>query len=302
LRDLTDSLVITHPHTERQVIEVKHLTKAYKGRIVVDDLSFNVATGESVALWGPNGAGKTTVIRCILGLISHQGHITVAGFDTKRDSTAARSLIGYVPQEPALYGALTINETLALSCRLRNLSLDLVSETADLLNLAEPGRKRVADLSGGMRQRLAIGISLLADPLILLLDEPTSSLDLDTQRQTAALLQSLKRPGRAFVLTSHRVQEVEMLTDHVIALDAGRKVGECTSKAFTSTWGIQSWLNVTLPPHQAAPAQTRLEAAGYQSQQYGRGVLLQVSAKEKADALTFLHNARFDVLDFEVWR
>ncbi|MDP7067301.1 MAG: ABC transporter ATP-binding protein, partial [Acidimicrobiales bacterium] len=154
------------------MIEVKHLTKAYKGRIVVDDLSFNVATGESVALWGPNGAGKTTVIRCILGLISHQGHITVAGFDTKRDSTAARSLIGYVPQEPALYGALTINETLALSCRLRNLSLDLVSETADLLNLAEPGRKRVADLSGGMRQRLAIGISLLADPLILLLDEP----------------------------------------------------------------------------------------------------------------------------------
>jgi len=282
------------------MIDVKHLTKSYKGLPVVDDFSFNVTQGQSVALWGPNGAGKTTILRCLLGLISHQGHITIDGYDTKQVAEKTRSFIGYVPQESNLYGNLTVNETLALSCRLRKIPLTRAREITTSLNLDGLGKKRVKELSGGMRQKLAIGISLLSNPPILLLDEPSSSLDLATQHQITSLLQSIKRPDRSFILTSHRVQEVEALADRVIALDNGRKTQDCPAREFASSLGLQTWLQITLPPHQCAPAQTRLEAAGFDAQQLSGGVLLNLPSNQRAAALSFLHNARFDVLDFEV--
>jgi len=284
------------------MIEVTALTKRYGEAIVVDDFHAVIDQGDSVALWGPNGAGKTTVIRCLLGLVSYEGAITVGGLDARERGKAVRSRIGYVPQELSFYDDMTVVDLLDYSASLRGVSPERVDEVAERLGLGVHSAKAVRELSGGLKQRLGLATALIPDPSILLLDEPTSSLDAAARNSITALLEELRREGRTMVVASHHVDEVGMLVDRVIAMDSGRTVTECAPSDLAEELGIRAWLHLTTAGAAAGRAEAVLVEAGFSARRNSKGVLVEVSAQQKGHAVAALQKAGIDIEDLEVWR
>jgi len=282
------------------MIEVVGLTKAYGQAVVVDGLDMSIADGESVALWGPNGAGKTTVIRCILGLVGYRGTIAVDGLDARSQGKAVRRRIGYVPQELSFYEEMASIDLLDYSASLRRIPAARVDEVIDLLGLGDHRHKQVRELSGGLKQRLGLAAALLPDPPILLLDEPTSNLDAMARQSAIRLFEELRHQGRTLVVTSHHIEEVGMLVDRVVAMEAGRKVTECAPFDLADRLGIRVWLHVVTGDGAAALA--TLAEAGYDVQPNSRGVLVEVSAQQKGRAVEVLQQAGVRIDDLEVWR
>lgn len=284
------------------MIRVQGLTKAYGDAVVVDDVSFDVASGEAVALWGHNGAGKTTIVRCLFGLVSYRGDVSVGGHDARRDGKEARRLMGHVPQELSFFDDLAVGETLALSARLRGVASGRIDEVLGTVGLAAERGKKVGSLSGGMKQRLAIALALLADPPVLVLDEPTSNLDAASRESMLALLEELRGPGRSLLLTSHHLEEVGLLADRVITLEAGRAVLECPPDELAERLGLRSWLHLLVEGVSKEEAASVLVGEGFTAWPNSRGVLVDVSSQDKARALQTLARSGIDVRDFEVWR
>ncbi len=283
------------------MIRVEGLTKRYGEVTVVDDVSFEVGASEAVALWGPNGAGKSTIVRCILGLARYGGRAEVAGLDVKRAGKAVRRLIGYVPQELSFYDDLDVGETVDLSARLRGVGVARADEALSTVGLGGEHTKRVGALSGGMKQRLAIALALLHDPPVLLLDEPTSNLDVAARESVIELLEGLRR-DRCLLLTSHHLEEVGMLVDRVLAMESGRVTLECEPAELAEKLGLRSWLHLVLSEGELVRARSLLDARGYHTRMNSRGVLVEVSTLQKGAALAVLHEAGLEVLDLEVWR
>lgn len=282
------------------MIEIRGLTKRFGGFTAVDDFDLTVAPGEAVALWGPNGAGKTTIIKCLLGLLRFEGSITVNGYDLAREGKAARRSLGYVPQELAFYGDLTARDTVNFYARLKNISSDRADEVLADVGLADHAGKAVAALSGGMKQRLALGIALLADPPLLILDEPTSNLDARARDDFLDLLASLKQQGMTILFTSHRLEEVEALADRVLALDHGRVSIECASRALAAELGLHVTLTVYMPDTDVDQALATLEAHGFSARRNGAAVSIRVPPSDKAAPIQTLAQANISVQDFEV--
>ena len=191
------------------------------GHVILDGINLAVDAGESVALVGPNGSGKTSILRCLLGLVPFTGTATIGGHDVVRDPVQARTRVGYVPQKAA-FGDASARETLAFVARLRGLAPARATALLAEVSLAAHADDRVRTFSGGMQQRLAVAVALLGDPPVLLLDEPSASLDQDGQETFRRLVARLRRHGRTLVLASHRREEVESLTDRVVHVDRGR--------------------------------------------------------------------------------
>lgn len=204
-------------------IAVHGLAKRYGQAEALLGVSFTTTSGEILALWGANGAGKTTLLKAILGLIRFEGEIIVNGHDVQRNGKAARRSIGYVPQEAVFYdwGVLA---TMQFYARLKKASPERIPLLLDRLGLQPHAHKAVAALSGGLKQRLALAIALLSDPPLLLLDEPTASLDTASQQDYLALLSNLRREGKTILFASHRLEEVEALADRSLLLENGRLV------------------------------------------------------------------------------
>ncbi len=213
------------------MIELIHLIKPYGPSRAINDLNLSVAAGECLALWGHNGAGKSTTLKCILGLVNYQGTITVAGQDARRASRAVRRLIGYVPQELA-YWDMSVGATVEFLADLKQVPPAQALAVLERVGLAAEMRKAVGALSGGMRQRLALALALLAEPPVLLLDEPTASLDERSRAGFMDLLLECKQAGKTILFASHRPEEVLRLADRVAVLDAGGLVGVYTPSEF----------------------------------------------------------------------
>lgn len=284
------------------MIELKGLTKRYGEMTVLDGVSLTVADGEAVALWGPNGAGKTTIVRSVLGLIGYEGTIEINGIDARRRPKAARCLIGHVPQELSFYDDMTLVDTLDFVANLRRLPLQQVDANLELVQLGGHRDKRVRELSGGMKQRLGIAAALLGDPPVLLLDEPTASLDVASRERMVEVIEGLRTPWRSIVLTSHDLGEVGMLVDRVIALADGRIQQECQPSELADRLGIRSWLHLILEATDVERGLALLEGGGFPAHANGSGLLVEVSAQRKAEALSTLRDGGVDVRDFEVWR
>jgi len=215
------------------MIEIKEVHKSFGRTRVLDGVTCCVEPGQSVALWGSNGAGKTTLLRCMLGLIDFKGSIQVAGMDVRRRGKTARRMIGYVPQEMAFYDDYRVMEAMRLVARLRGAPRSACPERLAGVGLEADHRKRVRELSGGMKQRLALAMALLNDPPILALDEPTSNLDAAARKELLAQLVGLKRAGKTILFISHRPEEVGGLADRVLTLEHGRIVDDQSAEAFT---------------------------------------------------------------------
>ena len=204
------------------MIEIRNVTKRYGRRVALADVSLTLHPGEVTLLLGANGAGKSTLLRCLLGITGYEGSISVGGLDPLEDGCAVRSAIGYMPQSGGLHADLTVRETIAFYASIRQSATD---RGVMLLNEAGLGphlETLVGELSGGMRQRLGFAIALLPDPRILVLDEPSSSLDVASRRWLAGRLRAAAGEGRTVIVSTHGGQELLDAGDRTITLEAGR--------------------------------------------------------------------------------
>jgi len=282
------------------MITFEHLTKRFGHFIAVDDLSFQVAAQEAVALWGPNGAGKTTVIKCLLGLLRHDGHILVQELDAHKQGKEVRRLLGYVPQELAFYSDLGTLDTARFYARLKKVPAAKAMTALEEVGLAEHAAKPVGALSGGMKQRLALGLALLADPPVLILDEPTSNLDAAARDQFLALLAQVKAAGKTILFTSHRIEEVETLADRVLVMDRGEVRLTCAAGDLASRLGLRTQVKLHMPASAMDAALAVLLAGGFTAHRNGTGILVDVLPGEKALPIRVLSQANIPVHDFEV--
>ncbi len=219
------------------VIRVRGLVKRYGDLVAVDGIDFEVARGEIFGLLGPNGAGKTTTVEILEGLRSPDaGETTVLGLDVAKDATALKPRIGVSLQTAALYPKLTVIELIDLFRSFYKTSRP-TAELIDALELGERKHARTSELSGGQRQRLAVALALVNDPELVFLDEPTTGLDPAARRALWDLVLDLKRKGRTVLLTTHYMEEAELLCDRLAIMDHGHilemgTVQELVSKRF----------------------------------------------------------------------
>ena len=224
------------------LLECRDLRKRYGDRTAVDGISFTIAPGETYGLLGPNGAGKTTTISMLCGLLRRDGgDVTVAGRPVDVGATEAKAAIGYVPQDLAIYPDLTARENLRFFGRLQRLggrALDQrIDEILALTDLADRARDRVDSFSGGMKRRLNIGIGLLHEPQLLVLDEPTVGVDPQSRNAILASVDELGRAGMAVLYTTHYMEEAERLCDRIGIIDEGRIKAEGTRRELVALVG-----------------------------------------------------------------
>ena len=228
---------VTTATSTELVIRVRGLTKRYDDVQAVAGIDFDVFGGEIFGLLGPNGAGKTTTVEILEGLrVPDGGEVSVLGIDAARHAEALKPRIGVSLQTAALYPKLTVTEVLDLFRSFYRRS----RSTADLIDALELGERRHAQtraLSGGQRQRLAVALALVNDPELIFLDEPTTGLDPAARRSLWDLVLKLKADGRTVLLTTHYMEEAEILCDRLAIMDHGRilelgTVDELVSKRF----------------------------------------------------------------------
>jgi ABC-2 type transport system ATP-binding protein len=208
------------------MIEVNELTKRYARHEAVRGISFSVARGEVVGFLGPNGAGKTTTLRMLTGYLPPtSGSATIAGYDIYRQSIDARRKIGYMPENVPLYEDMRVREYLKFRAQLKGLSGSdtrrRVGDVIDTCGLEGVKRKMIKTLSKGYRQRVGLADSLVHDPELLILDEPTNGLDPNQIRQIRELIRQLAQTHTVLVST-HILSEVEMICNRVIIIDGGK--------------------------------------------------------------------------------
>jgi ABC-2 type transport system ATP-binding protein len=211
----------TSPIATDPVIDVSGLVKRYGDIAAVDGIDFHVRPGEVFGLIGPNGAGKTTTVEILEGLrVPDGGRATVLGVDVARGADALRPRIGVSLQTASLYPKLTVVELIDLFGSF----YPKPRPTAELIDLLELGERRKAQtqvLSGGQRQRLSIALALVNDPELVFLDEPTTGLDPAARRSLWDIVTNLKAEGRSVLLTTHYMEEAEVLCDRLAIMDHG---------------------------------------------------------------------------------
>lgn len=284
------------------VVSVQNVSKRYGKVIALHDLAFTAEAGEAIALWGENGAGKTTLIKAILGLIDFTGNIVVEGQDVRRSGKAARRSIGYVPQEAVFYD-LSVQATMEFYARLKHVAFSRIPILLEKLGLTSHARKPVPALSGGLKQRLALAVALLADPPVLLLDEPTANLDAKARRDYLALLTALRKENKTLIFASHRVEEVEALASRVLVLETGRVADVLLPADVRLRLTPDVELTLWVAEGQRSTALACLTQNGLSAHLNGRGtVVVQVTTDKKLQPLTLLAEQAIEVLDFEVER
>ncbi len=209
-----------------KAVEVKNLTKKYKTKTAVDNVSFSVGEGELFALLGVNGAGKTTTIRMMSCLsVQTSGEVFVCGHNCLTESNEVRKIIGISPQETSVAENLTVRENLEFISTVCGFDKNKIKSQTDkmiqLFNMGEVENSRAKTLSGGWKRKLSIAMALISEPKVLFLDEPTLGLDVLARRELWSAIESLK--GRiTIILTTHYMEEAEKLSDRIAIMVDGR--------------------------------------------------------------------------------
>jgi ABC-2 type transport system ATP-binding protein len=206
-------------------VEVDRLTKRYGDLPAVDDISFTVSKGEVFAFLGPNGAGKTTTVEVIETIRTPtSGKVTVLGMDVTKKKHQIVPSIGVLPQGFSSFDRITVRETLQYYSRLFRRTNTDIDELIELVNLGDKTKEQYKNLSGGLKQRLGIAIALVNDPEVVFLDEPTTGLDPRARREVWEVLLGLKKKGKTVFLTTHYMEEAELLADTVAIISKGKVI------------------------------------------------------------------------------
>ena len=231
------------------LVRARDLTKTFGDFTAVAGIDVDVHRGEAFGFLGPNGAGKSSTMRMI-GCVSPPsgGELRVLGLDPRLDGPRIRARLGVVPQRDTLDEELTVRENLVVYARYFGIpkaaALAKADELLDFAQLTERAGSKVEPLSGGMKRRLTIARSLVNDPEILLLDEPTTGLDPQARHVLWDRLFRLKRRGVTLVLTTHYMDEAEQLCDRLVVLDGGRIVAEGSPRALIEQWSTREVLEL----------------------------------------------------------
>jgi ABC-2 type transport system ATP-binding protein len=275
-------MIVTAEDPPRGAIALRcaGLVKRYADVVAVNGLDLEVHTGECFGLLGPNGAGKTTTIEILEGLTRHDaGDVEVLGHRWGRGDEALRQRLGIQLQETQLNDKLSVEETL----RLFRSFYDRGRSTDEVLGIVELESKRTAwvgKLSGGQKQRLAIGCALVGRPEVLFLDEPTTGLDPQSRRQLWTLLESFRQEGGTILLTTHYMDEAQMLCDRVAVVDQGRVIALGTPRELIASLGAEHVVEFAVRTGRPAPAvQTLRELPGVTDVRTENGRML-LSASE----------------------
>ncbi|MEO5977661.1 MAG: ABC transporter ATP-binding protein [Chryseolinea sp.] len=217
------------------VVQLEHLTKQYpkSARPAVSDLSITIPEGAVFGLLGPNGAGKSTTVMSICGLARPDfGSVTVMGKDMSKHGDEVRKKIGVAPQEIALFPTLTAQENLQYFGRMYGLSTDFlhaqIISLLDAFGLTEKSDKQVRTFSGGMKRRLNLIAALLHNPHLVILDEPTAGVDVQSRNMILDFLQKLKSKGTSIIYSSHILEEAARICSHVVIIDDGKLIATGT--------------------------------------------------------------------------
>ena len=215
------------------IVSIQSITKKYKGALqpAVNDLSLHIPAGSVFGLLGPNGAGKSTLVMMLCGLMSpDSGLIRLLGMDTKENGNDIRKKIGVATQEIALFPTLTATENLRYFGKMYGLTTKIINEKIDgYLNefgLSAKADKRVQTFSGGMKRRLNLIAALLHDPTILILDEPTTGVDVQSRNILLEFLMTLKHKNITIIYSSHFLEEAEKICNRIAILDEGKLITE----------------------------------------------------------------------------
>ena len=216
--------MLTENGSNENLVEVSELCKSYGSLQAVDGVSFSVKRGEVFGILGPNGAGKTTTVEILEGMrLPDSGVVRINGIDIRKDPRAVKSLIGIQLQSSSFFERLNLAELLEVFGSLfrRRVDAKALLREVELEDKAKSGFK---ELSGGQKQRFSIAITLVNDPLLLFLDEPTTGLDPQARRHLWELVERFKTEGRTVLMTTHYMEEAEELCDRVAIMDRGRIV------------------------------------------------------------------------------
>ena len=227
------------------MIKVNGLTKYYGNKPAAKDITFEVNKGEVFGLLGTNGAGKSTTIKMLCGLLKPtRGSIMIGDIDLNRMPLKAKSMMGYLPENPLIYDKLTGAETLELIGRLRKLSNNMIEQRvkyyAQTLDLGEQIYHEVGTYSKGMRQKLAIAMTLIHDPEMVLLDEPASGLDPRYTKLLKDWIKNLSANGRTVLLSTHIIEMAETLCDRIGIIDQGKLMAIGTVNDIQTSTGVRN--------------------------------------------------------------
>lgn len=227
------------------VIQVRDLVKKYGRSVVLNKISLDVCKGEIFGLFGPNGAGKSTFLSILATLLKpDSGDIMLNGFSVVRHPDKAKDVIGFVPQDIALYPMLTGKDNLNFWAGIYGLKGQVkkkrVAEAISAAGLEDRIKDRVSKYSGGMKRRLNISVSLLHHPHILLMDEPTVGVDVQSRRYILDALIKLKKEGRTILFTSHYIDELETICDRIAVMDKGSILALGTPADLKESYGTDS--------------------------------------------------------------
>ena len=253
---------------QEATVRVQNVNKAYGDLKAVDDLSFTVYRGEVFGLLGPNGAGKTTTLEMIEGLRKpDSGEIFINQWNARTDLQKVKEIIGVQLQSTSLYNKIKVGEALALygGYYQRHRSVD---ELLELVSLRDKRDAYHINLSGGQMQRLALALTLVNDPKVVFLDEPTTGLDPQARRNLWDIINKMRSDEKTVILTTHYMEEAEQLCDRIAIMDHGKIIAQGTTSELISQLAGESCLEfeleerLALPELQTPPAVTKVEARG----------------------------------------
>ena len=238
------------------MIEVQQLTKRYGDRVAVRDLSFTVAKGEVVGFLGPNGAGKSTTLRMLTGFLEpSEGEVRVYGIDARERPLEVKRRVGYMPEAVPLYLEMRVVEYLRYRAELKGVPRKLIAKNVDraleLASVADVRMRVIGQLSKGYRQRVGLADALVADPPLLILDEPTAGLDPNQIRQVRDLVRELSRE-KTVLLSTHILPEVEAICGRVLIIDRGRLVSTGKPEELRTAGGGARLITIEARAEQAA--------------------------------------------------
>jgi ABC-type multidrug transport system ATPase subunit len=279
------------------MIRIEGLRKRYGEQVVLDGLDLEVSHGQRVALLGPNGAGKTTLFRCILGIVGFGGGIRIDGHRVREEGKRARGRVGYVPQTAPAY-QMSLRAFLELFSDLRGIPVEGAARRLEELglSLAEAGGKSLRELSGGMLQKAVLALALASEAPVLLLDEPTASLDPASRREFLRGVREVD-VDRTLLFASHRYDEIESLADRVLVLHRGGFVfdGTPTELRERTELGSLLWLRVPEDARERAAGALREDPAVRSLRSDGAGLAADVEPAAVVELLARLRERGVEI-------